>query len=866
MTPSFRLLLLTGAVWGAALSACADSSADTPFIPGPTPDLGPCTVDQDCPDAALFICNTALSRCEPACRTREDCGAARRGEYALSFCDTGSLGCQCDMQRCVVAVCATDVECGVDEVCRNGTCVAPPAAVLAASCQVTPDVVVGTEGALVSFGVWVQDAAGRPMVPREGVEWVAVSKSVAGTGSGTRAVFTLEAPGALADAVEVRVGTAVCRARVSVLSPDVPAGGLRVLAVDELTGRPIPAVTVMVSTPQGQGRSVALTGPDGTAWVPAAGEMGVSLFHADYGYLTLARHALRDGRDLRVALRRNPLDSSGGVRAEFAGLGGTGSSLSPTLQLGVTGLSVPGLFSEPSLDTLLGMEREVELNVLGGAQRLSLPSGSSLWLAGATPPAAKSPGVAGTCDRSLAGVVDPEVAILAGQCGTRAAWALTGSLPLAELPLQSLAPGADPLLTLGRVLPVSTRFFSSVARDAAFTLAPTPGLEEGAPDPLAAEYPQHVTHEFEGVRLAFPFAVRVPALPRFQGTFLDRAYVLTTVAVPGRGLVPLGLGAAANVAPADPNTDADARLGRPGVVFVRMAPAHHGLEGQPYRILVSAMSRSARDDSAAPFASSFIVADLSRLDFDPDGARPVEPPIGFLPVPESVAYNFDSKASGDLEGRQFVADVDTPATLLRVVFTNRLGRRWTVLATPDEARDGFRVPTAPEGHEDRTYSGDHLGSRALLRAELLQVTGRDARDALGPSRLASADGPGMEHVGDLTRAASVLDVGRPEVAWLYPELEGQRLSRGSAIRVKVSGFRPGADADGRVRVTLSGATACAGTVLVSEAPVASSSGEVELRLPAHCSGLGVSLVAALEDPRGALLVPPVVAVRAVDIP
>jgi len=358
--------------------------------------------------------------------------------------------------------------------------------------------------------------------------------------------------------------------------------------------------------------------------------------------------------------------------------------------------------------------------------------------------------------------------------------------------------------------------------------------------------------------------VKVPALPRYQGTYLDRAYVLSTVAVPGRGLVPLGLGAAANVSPADPNTDADSPLGRPGVVAVRMAPAHHGLEGQPYRLLVGAVSRSARDDATAGFASSFVVADLPGLAFDPAGERPVEPPTGFLPIPESVAYNFHAAPVGDLAGRQLIADVESPATLLRVIFTNREGRRWTVLASPDDARKGLRVPSPPEGFADRTYFGDHLGTRALLRAELLQVVGRDARDALGPSRLVSAEGPGLEHVGDLTRAASVLDVGRPEVSWLYPELEGQRLGRGSAIRVKVSGFRPGAD--GRVRVTMLGATDCAGTVLVADTPVASTQGELELQLPKDCSGLGVSLVAALEDAQGELLVPPVVATRGVDIP
>ncbi|MFY2559517.1 carboxypeptidase regulatory-like domain-containing protein [Corallococcus terminator] len=867
MSPSLRPLLLTALVCAlGTLAGCAMGSDDIPGIPGDNKPLpGPCAVDQDCPDAALFICNTALSRCEPACRTRSDCEDRRRQQYALAMCDN-PMGCQCDMNRCVVGLCATDVDCGADQVCRNGTCVVPPAATLAASCQVTPEVVVGSPGLSVVFGVWAKDAAGQPVVPREGATWTALSPMVTGGGTGARAAFTLKDSGAEREGVEARVGSVVCRARVAVLSPDVPAGGVRVLVVDELTGRPVPLTTLSVADVNGKLHATAQTGLDGVVWVPASGTVALSAFHPDFGYLTLARHDVEAHPDVRMTLRRNPVDYSGGVRVDFAETR-TGTVPTPTLRLGMTGLSVPGLFSELSQGTLLGFEREVEVSA-GGLRRLPLPSGTSLWLEGGTPAPAFAPGAAGVCDASLAGVVEPELAILTGTCGTRSAWALTGSVPVAELPLNALEPGADPLLTLGRMLPLSPRFYSSVARDAAFHLVPTPGLVTGTPRPDTVTYSERVSLDFEGVRLAFPFAVRVPELPRYRGTYLDRAYVLSTVVAPGRGLVPLGLGAAANIAPADPNTDADARLGRSGIIALRMAPAHHGLEGQPYRLLVGATSRAARDDAAAGTAASFVVADLPGLSFDPLGERPVEPSVDFLPIPEDARYNFDASESHGLRGRELRADVEAPATLVRVVFTDRLGRRWTVLATPDEVEDGIRVPSPPVGLEDRTYFGDHLGSRALLRVEVLQVTGRDARDVLGPSRLAAADGPGLDHVGDLTRAASSLDVGRPEVMWLYPELEGQRLSRGSAVRVRVTGFRPGVgdEADGRVRVVIRGGGKGCEEVLVSDSAVSPVTGEVQLQLPASCSGMGVLLIAALQDAEGSLLRPPVSVVRAVDIP
>ncbi|QSQ15828.1 carboxypeptidase regulatory-like domain-containing protein [Myxococcus landrumensis] len=868
MSPSSRPLVLPVFVCAlvGTLAGCAPGGEDL-SIPGPKPPSVTCAVDQDCPDPALFFCNTAISLCEPSCRTRRDCDASRRGEaFAIPACAT-ELGCQCDMNRCEVNLCASNADCVGLKVCRDGACVEPPPSTLAASCQITPDVVVGRPGGTVAFNVWVWDASGRPLVPLNDVVWKALDPDVVkrrGMERGSRATFELVAQTEARALVAASIGSASCTARVTVLSPDVPARGVRVSVVDELTGRPLPKVTLSVSGSRGQGLTSAVTGTDGTAWVPASGSVGVSAFHPDYGYLTLARLDADSLRDLRLSLRRNPLDTSGGVQVAFVeALAANPRTIN--LRLGMTGLSVPGLVSELTPESLLGAERRVDVGAAGSGD-MSLPSGAVVWLEGSAAPRASASGVAGVCDASLAGVLDPEAEILAGTCSTRTAWGLTGTLPMTALPLSAAEPGVDPLLMLGRMLPVSTRFYSSAVRDASFRLVPTPGLSDGAPRPDAVTYPQLVSLDFEGVRLAFPFAVRVPQLPRYRGVYLDRAFVLSTVVAPGRGLVPLGYGAAANVSPADPNADADARLGQPGVVAVRMAPAHHGLEGQPYRLLVGATSRAARDDASAGTPTSFVVTDLSAPPFDPLGERPIAPGARFLPIPEGARYNFDTEASQELKGRELrVVEVGS-ATLVRVVFTNRLGRRWTVLASPSDAEDGVLIPMPPSGFEDRTYFGDHLGSRSLLRVETLLVSDGDWND-LGPSELVSAEGQGLEKVADLTRAVSALEMGRPEVAWIYPELEGQRLSRGSAVRVRVTGFRPGVDAEaqGRVRVTLKGGKGC-DDIVVSDTAVSLSSGEVELRLPSNCSGTGVSLIAALEDTQGALLRPPVMVIRGVDIP
>ncbi|WP_164014021.1 carboxypeptidase regulatory-like domain-containing protein [Pyxidicoccus trucidator] len=868
MSPSPRSHPLVGLACALLLVAgCASDMDETPVIPGDQPPTQTnCAVDQDCPDPAFFFCDTAVARCAPACRTREDCGAAQRGRYALPDCDESALGCQCDLNRCVPGVCADDADCREGRVCRDGACVARPSADAAASCEVTPDVVVGRPGLSLAFTVWARDSAGLPLVPGGGVTWRALAPAVTGEGSGTSATFVLAGPGVEREAVEARVGSVTCRARVTVLPAEVPAGGVRVLVVDELTGRPVPLATVAVSSVGGVVTASTVTGPEGAAWVPAVGTVGLSVFHADHGYLTLARHDATGSRDVRLALRRNPLDRTGGVRAAFNGWPVAGTSAT-ALRLGLAGLSVPGLPSDLAPAALLGPEREVEIGLGNGRRRLSLPSGVAAWLAGGEPMEAIAPGVAGVCDMSPDGVLAPELAVRDGACGTRAGWALAGDLPLGALPLNALEPGADPLLLLAQLVPGSTRFTSTVRRDTQFSLAPTPGIATGEPDPADVEYPRAVSFA-PGVRLAFPFAVRVPELPRYRGAYLDRAYVVATVAAPGRGLVPLGLGAATNVTPADPNTDKDARLPDAGLVLVRMAPAHGGLEGQPYRLLVSATSSASRDDASTPVATTTLVAELPGPEFDPEGARPVELRTAFLGIPEDARYNFDSAEYEGLEGRRFRADVDDRATLVRLVFTDRAGRRWTVLVDPEHAREGVRVPRPPGGLVDRTTWGDALGSRARLQVEVLAVGGPATRDGLGPARLAAADGPGLERVGDLTRAASVLDVGRPEVRWLFPELEGQPLVRGSAVRVRVTGFRMGSggDAEGHVRLSLLGGSGCAGTVLLGDEDVSSGRGEVELQLPATCSGTGVTLVAELADEEGAPLRPPVTAVRGVEIP
>jgi hypothetical protein len=112
-------------------------------------------------------------------------------------------------------------------------------------------------------------------------------------------------------------------------------------------------------------------------------------------------------------------------------------------------------------------------------------------------------------------------------------------------------------------------------------------------------------------------------------------------------------------------------------------------------------------------------------------------------------------------------------------------------------------------------------------------------------------------------AFSTLDYGRPLVTWVEPAEDGQSLSRGSTVKVRVSAFRVGSGLtdDGYVRLTFSGGTGCEGQELRGDVVDSQGRGEVELVLPSTCTGTGVQLTATLVDPDGQPLSPPVLSTR-----
>ena len=131
MTPR-ALMSISLALAAGCVSPPAMPDAGTP---------GACFDNRDCPPGPLFFCNTITSQCAPGCLVKADCSAEVRKENALAVC-AGQLGCECDRGQCVAALCASDLDCGPTQACRDGACVVPPEASTVAGCAVFPDYLV----------------------------------------------------------------------------------------------------------------------------------------------------------------------------------------------------------------------------------------------------------------------------------------------------------------------------------------------------------------------------------------------------------------------------------------------------------------------------------------------------------------------------------------------------------------------------------------------------------------------------------------------------------------------------------------------------------------------------------------------------
>ena len=219
----------------------------------------------------------------------------------------------------------------------------------------------------------------------------------------------------------------------------------------------------------------------------------------------------------------------------------------------------------------------------GPSRELVLPAGA--WLALPSDPVRaeySAPGVAGVCDAGLAGMCRRRGGRPLGPVrhahglGARGRRAAHGDPLEPPGPRRSMRPRCS-----RRASRLLRRFSSSVVRDVRFRLRPRRRRRRLAGLRRTPRTSPRWTTTSSRSRLAFPFAVRVPALPRYRGAYLEGGLRAGGASVPGQGLVPLGLGVAVNVTPPDPQHGPGGGAARAGAGQRPHGPRARRPGGQP---------------------------------------------------------------------------------------------------------------------------------------------------------------------------------------------------------------------------------------------------------------------------------------------
>ncbi len=852
-----------------AIAACAFVACG-PTTPGKDggPDGGmSCGEDRDCPGQNIFACNTLTGECEAACRTDQNCN--ERGEYAIAECPAGKTDCLCDELKCVAKRCSADTDCPAGA-CRSGKCVAAPAAASVDSCQITPDVAVVRAGSKVKFWVSAWDAAKKPVVVKDGAAWSApAAGGLTGSGMGNSFEFnvgmTATSGMAPVDGATAAFGSKSCTAKVIVL-PNPPSNRLGVVMTDELTGRPVSGATIVVSNSD-TGASLGTGTTDGRGYAEAdlpSGAITVTAFHTDYTYITVARYTPsslpNEARLLSLVSRRNQVAKYGGYTGTFTNVPSTGN-----VHFGLTGMSIPGSITNISLAQLLGPSVETDIKI-GSIEENDVPIPAGAFLGFGEQKIKNTyaaQGVAGVCLNAM-GQPD-EGRISAGSCGTRTAYALAGDVPIADLPISELTGGGNINVAslLGKIIPLFRKFNSSVVRDVQFSLEPTPRVNDKFDFSDGGHFTKDVNHDFTQMPLSFAFAAKLPELPRFRGEFADGALVLGGAKVPGRGVVPLGLGVGVDTMPRDGKTDQQGMLSGNSLVQVRMAPTHNGLEGAEYGLLVAALSVKSLNDASAGLSSSALFPKIpgNRLVFDPNGASPVDlSGFTWAPFPDGTKVNYGSMAFGGTNPRSFrFAANPTGAGVARVIFTDSLDRRWEVLLDPAQGTAGFTLPVPPTtpAFADRLFAdGMTNGKRSSYAVQLFNLNTEGGvltgGSAISFTQLVELNATNADNTTGYLKSFSFNEKGVPGVELTNPK-GGTAMAMPAAVTNRtveftVTGFKIGTtgDADGVVRLTIkSGGNPAAGCVMQGPAPgvalltqeTTAGNGKLTYAFPASgCSG------------------------------
>lgn len=602
--------------------------------------------------------------CLAACASTSDCEGA-------SGCD--DFGCVCDQGACIPTSCSASSECEGGRSCVGGSCVEVQE-VEASSCNLSPPWAAVRAGDEVRYSLRAFDARGERIVPTPAFRLETSDPNLA-SASGDRVVG-----GNDAGTVEViaRLGAITCSAELE-SHGEVAEDDVRILVVDALSRLPIQGARVQVET--GGAPLLATTDGRGEAVFERAAVPSprtISVFHEDYTYVSIFGLT---GSDHLVPLSPNPeTPLAGGFSGAFES-----ALFEPSrLNFGLAGASLPGNLIDVDVSILVGPIERVEIDV-GGARSADLSAGLVFGL-----------GNTWFKERyrveALPGACEDRAASEEGRCGFRTAWGLAGGIPLEDVPFDAIQSQGEVNAgkLLAEFLPQVRRLRSAVVPS--FPIEPLPRVD-GKPD--WARLPR-LDLDAEK-RLSLRVDVSLSPLP---SDLVDGVIALVGAKVEGEGMVPLGLTGA--VAEEGTGELVDPARGRRGVLDLRFAPMHGGIEGSEYVVFVIAVNLEGLSGGASCAPSdrsgctpiSGLVASARSLPWgtEVDLANP-----GFL--------GFADQALFDPAGRRLeVGRAVDGATLVRLEVVSR-GKAWQIYFPA--ASSGVTVPVpadVPDRMEDPSAS------------------------------------------------------------------------------------------------------------------------------------------------------------------
>ncbi len=616
-----------------------------------------CGGDRGC--APNEICDDGVCRERPGCESREDCADAE----------------DCVAGRCVPFVCRGDEQCPEGQVCSAGACEAPVVLDVARVIILTrPHVLV--PGQQLQLSAMALDSAG-DVVVTPGFVWETSAAGVADVGPASGLVTAGEELGEveiLAGVESEDVGLVRSAPLVLQVIAEQPPEGVRVRVIAAATGAPVADAAVRL------GEEVSTTDASGvTTLVGAADGTPLSVFHADYDYVTLVGSQQADVQ-IPLTLRSNPSRAAGFTgRIDFDRVSSEGG-----VEVGLAGASLAGGVTRLRLATLIGDIFQSRVEAFGFGVDVPLPGGVTL--------AADIPVIGQTEVK--------DTYYVTAEPGLNLAWGFAGRIDIGELMGMFRGGGMDVGQALTTLLPYFERFEHGLR--SAPDLATLPlvvdvddvdgdgDVEELLPDydrfPGRNLKPDHT----QTLRLG----VDVPPMPANLGPGTPATLLFAGVDVEGVGFVPLGVSSA---------TEAER-------VPMKMAPPYGGLEVGRYAVLAVSTSFT----SALPEDVSVLVARYADLPQDVSFERE------FLPLPAESRWDPVTRTLG--------AAAVEGASFHRTDFAGPSGR-WSVWLTPGAPAE-LQLPFPPQGFGD-------LAANASVHQEAVRL-----QDGVELEALLGAGGPG----------------------------------------------------------------------------------------------------------------------------